>query len=250
MNNYNLSKSKLLSYFQCKKKIWLEIHNKEKATPIDQIQQAIYNQGHYVGEIARNTFRKGVLIDSDYQDVVKGIKITQLEMNRNPPSNFEAFFQYNDVVIRPDILVNNGDGSWDLIEVKSSTMIKPESIIDVAIQNYVIIGAGVKIRKSYLMYLNRECIYPNLNNLFILDDLTDRIKPFVIEMDNSLKNIHKNLNSKKEPNMSIGRHCKKPYNCHFENYCWKNIPEYSVFNIPRMNYKKKEELYKDDIIYI
>ena len=248
ITNYRLSKSKYLSAFQCEKKLWLEIHDREKATPIDEIQQAIFSQGHHVGELARDVYPGGTLIDSDYLDIPKGIEITQDELAKNPPSVFEAFFQFNDVLVRPDIMINNGDGSWDFIEVKSSTTLKPENIRDVAIQAYVISGCGVKIRKSYLMHLSRECTYPDLNNLFELEDLTEQMEPFTQEMDNSLENLRIMLAEKQAPDISIGGHCTKPYNCHFREHCWQDVPEYSVFNIPGMYFDKKEELYENSII--
>ena len=248
ITNYRLSKSKYLSAFQCEKKLWLEIHDREKATPIDEIQQAIFSQGHHVGELARDVYPGGTLIDSDYLDIPKGIEITQDVLAKKPPCVFEAFFQFNYVLVRPDIMINNGDGSWDFIEVKSSTTLKPENIRDVAIQAYVISGCGVKIRKSYLMHLSRECTYPDLNNLFELEDLTEQIKPFTQEMDNSLENLRIMLAEKQAPDISIGGHCTKPYNCHFREHCWQDVPEYSVFNIPGMYFDKKEELYENSII--
>ena len=186
MPNFRLSKSKYLSAFQCEKKLWLEFHDRDKATPISEVQQAIFSQGHFVGELARNEYPGGTLIASDYLDIPKGLEITQNKLAKDPPAIFEAFFQFNDVLVRPDIMVNNGDGTWDFIEVKSSTTLKPENIRDVAIQSYVISGCGIKIRKSYLMHLNRECTYPNLDNLFTLVDLTEKIIPFIHEMETSL----------------------------------------------------------------
>ena len=248
IKQFRLSKSKYLSAFQCEKKLWLEIHDRKKATPVDEIQQAIFSQGHYVGELATKAYPDGVLIDSDYLDIPKGLEITQDELAKQPPAIFEGFFQYNDVLVRPDIMKNNGDGSWDFIEVKSSTTLKPENIRDVAIQEYVISNCGVKIRKSYLMHLNRECAYPDLESLFTLVDLTELVKPFIQEMDNSLKNLRIMLTEKQPPDISIGARCSKPYNCHFREHCWKDVPEYSVFNIPGMYFNKKEELYENGII--
>ena len=57
---YRLSKSKYLSAFQCHKRLWLEFHDPEKATPVSEVQQAIFNQGHYVGEIAREQYPDGI----------------------------------------------------------------------------------------------------------------------------------------------------------------------------------------------
>ena len=92
MIDYNLSKSKFLSAFQCEKKLWLEIHEKEKATPPDEIQQAIFSQGHYVGELARDVYPGGVLIDSDYLDIPKGTEITKDELAKVHPLFLKDFF--------------------------------------------------------------------------------------------------------------------------------------------------------------
>ena len=248
MPNFRLSKSKYLSAFQCEKKLWLEFHDRDKATPISEVQQAIFSQGHFVGELARDEYPGGTLIDSDYLDIPKGLEITQNELAKDPPAIFEAFFQFNDVLVRPDIMVNNGDGTWDFIEVKSSTTLKPENIRDVAIQSYVISGCRIKIRKSYLMHLNRECIYPNLDNLFTLVDLTEKIILFIDKMETSLENLRHMLNGNQAPDIKIGGRCSKPYNCHFREHCWKDVPEYSVFNIPGIYLKQKEKLYNKGIV--
>ena len=69
-------------------------------------------------------------------------------------------------------------------------------------------------------------------------------------MGKSLDNLRDILSKNNAPDISIGSHCTKPYNCSFKDYCWKNIPEYSVFNIPRLYPDKKEDLYKKGIINI
>ena len=250
MKIYRLSKSKFLSAFQCEKKLWLEIHDKDKATPISDVQKSIFDQGHYAGEVAQTYFPDGYLIDSDYLDIPLGIKNTITAINDNPSSIYEGFFQFNDVLVRPDILVNNNNGSWNFIEVKSSTKLKPENIRDVAIQTYVLKGSGIKIKKSFLMHLNRECIFPDLTNLFTLVDLTEGIKPFLDNMSLNLNNLRDMLNNSQYPDIEIGSHCTKPYNCDFRDYCWNNIPEYSIFNIPGMYTNKKEELFNSGVISI
>ena len=83
IKQYRLSKSKYLAAFQCHKRLWLEIHDQDKATPIDKVQEAIFNQGHYVGELAREYYPGGVLIDSDYLNIPKGIEITLNEFKKN-----------------------------------------------------------------------------------------------------------------------------------------------------------------------
>ena len=46
-----------------------------------------------------------------------------------------------------------------------------------------------------------------------------------------------------EPNEPVAEHCQKPYCCAFFDYCTKGIPMPNVFNLYRMNFKKKCELY-------
>lgn len=48
--------------------------------------------------------------------------------------------------------------------------------------------------------------------------------------------------------MDLGEQCFKPYACDFKGYCWKKIPNYSVFNISRLRANKKFELYNHGVI--
>src|SRR5690606_26560879 len=41
------------------------------------------------------------------------------------------------------------------------------------------------------------------------------------------------------PNVSVGEHCFRPYQCDFFGSCWKNtIGETSTFNLPQINKAK------------
>lgn len=53
-----LSKSKLLAYRQCPKRLWLEIHRKELRKD-SAFTQASFSIGHQVGEIARQLYDPG-----------------------------------------------------------------------------------------------------------------------------------------------------------------------------------------------
>ncbi len=50
------------------------------------------------------------------------------------------------------------------------------------------------------------------------------------------------------PDIDIGPHCFDPYDCSFMGYCWKDIPDYSVFNISRLRAEKKFDLYNNGIL--
>ena len=56
------------------------------------------------------------------------------------------------------------------------------------------------------------------------------------------------IRSSETPKKDIGPHCSDPYDCDFKGTCWKHIPEYSIFNISRLNENKKFELYMKGVV--
>ena len=62
-----LSKSKLMSFRQCPKKLWLEVHRPELAET-DPQTEAIFAIGHEVGAIARRLYDDGAGIMIEYDD--------------------------------------------------------------------------------------------------------------------------------------------------------------------------------------
>ena len=69
---------------------------------------------------------------------------------------YEGFMAFDDVVVRPDVLVRTRGNHWRLIEVKSPAQAKPEHRDDLAIQAYVVTGAGLTIEDACLMHVNTE----------------------------------------------------------------------------------------------
>ena len=73
---------------------------------------------------------------------------------------YEASFEWQGCVARADALRRQGDG-WDLIEVKSGKSpeeadVKDEYIDDAAYSAMVAIGAGLPVRRCFLMLIRRE----------------------------------------------------------------------------------------------
>jgi hypothetical protein len=185
----NLSKSKYISGLQCEKRLWLEINDPDKATPMSEAQQRILEQGTEVGILAREQLPGGLLIKFDRSNIKKGTDETRKTISEGTKIIYEATFLFDDTYALTDILERNKDGSWDIIEVKSATSIKDEYIPDLAVQKYVLEGSGLNINKTKLMYLNKECIYPDLSNLFIIEDSTDEVNSIIQQIPADLKNF-------------------------------------------------------------
>ncbi len=238
--------------YQCLKNIYQIIHNPELASPITEEQQAIFDQGNKIGEKARKSFPGGVLVDNKPWDFFGSLKKTR-DLIKNEKIIYEAAFEYNGCYARADIIVfSNETKSWSIYEVKSSTKVKPEQLDDVGLQTWIIANSGLPIEATYILHLNPDCHFPNLDNLFIKENVTDSLKNIHSNIDSKLKKIFRVINSEKTPDIDIGPHCFSPWECGFRNSCWreKNIPKISIFDLPRIDDDKKWEFYKNDIIHL
>ena len=148
---------------------------------------------------------------------------------------FEPSFVVDNLYARADILVPVKD-KWDIIEVKSSTSVKPEHIHDVSFQKYVYEKAGLKIRNCYLMHLNNEYVRKgdiDVKKLFVKEDITadvEGVSEGIIERISEMFDIINDVNC---PDIPIHEGCFKPYNCPVEEECWGFLPENSVFELYR-----------------
>ena len=246
MKAFRLSKSKYLSGLQCHKRLWLEIHKPELAPPPTPGQQRIFDQGTTVGELATEEFPDGVLIEADYLNIPEATKQTEEALANSADVIFEGCFTHDNVLVRPDIILRNDLGSWNMIEVKSSTSVKKENIHDVAVQTWVLRGYGLEVERVFLKHINRECVYPDLSNLFKTEDITEPVEAVLPTIPEKLSEYISILENNSEPDVLIGQHCFNPYDCSFVDHCWKEVPEHSIFNVPGLRWPIKERLIQEN----
>ena len=151
-----LSKSKYLEGLQCPKLLWYEYNRKKDLPAIDAATQAIFDEGHRVGAYAQKLFPDGIRIERDFDPRRQSQKSLEALKLRKPL--FEAGFVFGRAYALADILVPAENDSWDLIEVKSSTQVKPEHYADAAFQKYTYEGAGVKVHKCFIMHIDNTYI--------------------------------------------------------------------------------------------
>lgn len=246
----NLSKSKYLSGLQCEKRLWLEINDPDKASETPEYQQRLFDQGKEVGIMARSYFGEGYLINTDRSKIYNWAEETHDAIARGESIIFEGTFFYDNTFVMADIIKKNEDESWDIIEVKSATGIKDEYIPDLAVQRYVLEGSGLKLNKTCIMYINGECVYPDLSNFFVIKDVSDRVENIIHEVSRNINTFNDLILLENEPEILIGPHCNKPYACPFMEYCWQNVGDRTVFDIPKLGDNKKYELRERGIILL
>ena len=228
--NY-LTKSKYLSGRQCHKRLWYEKNHLGRASILSKGQHLRFNRGEAVGEHARTLFPQGVHISTGTPAI--SAEQTRIAIRNGASCIFEASFIFEDTWVRCDILQKDRD-AWDLIEVKMSTSVKEKHLPDLAIQKYALTACGIPISKTQLMYVNNECVYPDLSDLFIIVDVTDRVDSLMESVPNDIEAFTAILDADNEPDVPIGERCDKPYPCRFKAHCWEVVPEKSILRIKLM----------------
>ena len=250
MKKHLLSKSSYLKGKQCDKHLYLYVHNPALKDPLTPMQEAIFKRGTNIGLLAQKLFPGGVDVKpNSFSNYGKSLGQTESMINIKMDVIYEAAFRYDEVIVFSDIVVNDGD-KWKFYEVKSSTSISDTNINDAAIQYYVASNCGVHISDFSIIYINNEYVRQGklyINELFTTESVMDLV---VSEQRNisvevaRLKNV---LRQSKAPEVKIGEQCTNPYKCAFYGYCWKHVPEDSVFQISNMDLSKKFELYNSGI---
>jgi hypothetical protein len=247
--NIRISKSKYLNGLQCKKLLWY-VYNEPKAIPEpDEATQAIFEQGHLVGDYAKKLFPKGVEVDHT-GTFEEGLRSTKELITRRVPI-FEAALVYKLCYARADILEPVNDDKWDLIEVKSSTELKDVNYNDIGFQYYLYSRAGLKINKCYLMcidntYIRKGEIEPD--KLLKKIDVTEEIKStYSKTIEDNITEMAKAIAAKTYIEPGIGAHCTKPYDCPLIEKCWSFLPDRNVFLLYSNN-KLPAALIKDGIL--
>lgn len=239
----SLSKSQYVRGLQCHKGLWLYRNRKDLLSEVAAAQQMIFDQGQSVGVLAHQRFPGGVLITEDHTQAAEAIASTQAAVKAGARTLYEAGVIHADVLVRADIIVRTKDNkAWDLIEVKSSTAVKEVYLNDVAVQRYVLEGAGFRIRKTFLMHINNEYVRKGAidpRGLFTLADITQEALALQKIVPTQLKAMKVMLAKSAAPVMAIGAQCFDPYACDFEDHCWAKVPDYSVFDLGGARFEKK-----------
>ncbi len=247
-----LTKSKLLSWLQCPRRLYLEIYHPELIIESESAK-ATMAAGNLVGEKACQFFPEGVLIDWPRGATGRDQAVRQTAQElaaKSPRPIFEATFVHERTIVRADLLLPE-KRHWHLVEVKSSTGLKDYHLSDAAIQRHVLAASGVKLGSVSLVTINKNFVYPGkgcyqeikkngeINSLFQSQDVT-RETAALAKKDAPawIAGARKTL-AGKLPGTIAG--CDKPYPCPFIDHCYPQTTDFPVNWLPGIG-KKVEQL--------
>jgi hypothetical protein len=240
-----LSKSRYTAGLQCHKRLYLLVHQPELAAPPDEAAQARFDQGIELGRFARKAFQKGVLVEAEHTELDKAVTQTA-RLVADGKDIFEATFDYQNVLVRVDVLQHIGRGKrWRLIEVKSSATMKDHYLPDVVIQRFVLEGVGLKVVPC-LMLLNREYVYDgqsyDLSKLFRIAEVRTETDALIKAVPAEIRAQLRMLSRDTAPEVEPGPQCEKPFLCEFFETCNKPVSADHVSCLPRLSESKLARL--------
>ncbi len=141
-------------------------------------------------------------------------------------------------------------GGWELLEAKSSKKLKPEHIPDIAIQSFIVRKCmkqlGTNLTAVKLIHINGDFTLKEEDNYEGLINDENNITRKVIEEEEKIPKYIKdfilftNRNSPC-PEKEMGNHCKKPYDCDYQNKCKSLLAKSDITPFTILPYIGKDE---------
>lgn len=237
-----VTKNTFLNTIVCPRLGWL-IH-KGKLPVEDSADVALRKmEGIEIHRRAQGLFPAGKIISGPMQ---QALSETGAVIKSNPIL-FEAAFSADGFGARADILRKTQNG-YQLTEVKSGKEIKQDYIDDAAYTAMVLTRSGLKIDTISLMVLS-DAYRKGMGNkeLFVEEDVKDKVNTRAAEFSSIADHICKTLNSSKAPESKLVLDCKK---CPVFQSCTGKGIDHHVLEIPRISEKLLTELSELGIVRI
>ncbi len=243
-----LSKSKYLNGLQCPRYLWPHFNDKNKIPQPDASTQHVFDEGHRIGELAKQLFPNG--IDLSNEDFTGNLNKTRESLSLKR-ALFEPGFYVDGYFSRLDIINPVDDGTWDIYEVKGSASVKDINIHDVSFQRHCARLAGLDIRQCFIVHINNQYVKNgdiDVRQLFTVEDITERVAEVAGGVEDRSEEMWDIIASPMCPGIGIGLHCSDPYACPV-TWCWDSLPENNIFNLHRGG-KKCFDMFNRGVFFV
>jgi predicted RecB family nuclease len=173
----------------------------------------------------------------------QSIEVGVLARTYVPGARYETSFATDEANVVVDLLEGEGPA---LVEVKATNSLKKEHIPDVAVQVHVLRQAGLAVPRAEVMHLNPRCRFPTLDDLFVREDVTEKVELFLPVVPGEIRAQLATL-AGPLPDVPIGEHCTRPHRCPFLKRCWPVLPEHHVSTLYTIQRRKVEEYHAHGI---
>ncbi|HET6494917.1 MAG TPA: DUF2779 domain-containing protein, partial [Thermoleophilia bacterium] len=219
MRSFRLSKSRITAGLQCGRRLWLSVHRPDLQIYGADAQRR-FASGDGIGLIARRLYGPGTLIDGG-RNLGQSLRDTSTALAcAGDITLFEAAFRHGGVLVRTDVLQRRA-GAWRMVEVKSATRVKEHHLQDVAIQAWVVEGAGVPLDMLSVAVVDTAFVYPgggDYRGLLREIPVAGEARPLMARTPGWVQSLNLLL-AGPLPAIGRGAQCRHPFDCPFDAFC-------------------------------
>jgi hypothetical protein len=162
------------------------------------------------------------------------------------PAIFEAALAHGGVRVRADVLERLDGGALGLREVKATAGVKETHLDDVAVQRWVVEGAGPRVASVEVIHLDTTYVRGeggiDWPRLFARADVTAACATRLAAVPERVAEMHAVLACGEAPAVEPSSHCWRPHGCEFWGHCTRDKPEDWIHHLPRLRGARAEDL--------
>jgi hypothetical protein len=219
-----ITKSDFLLYCVAPRHLWAKLNGRITQPP-SEMDRLIGEQGYQVEALAHDYLE--LLVATEYPEDRLSWQATFTD------GAFEA--RVDALLYKPD------EDAFNLYEIKSATCVDKTDLLDVTFQA-AILKHHMRVTHYYLLHLNKEYVRNgelDLIGLFIREDVSDKIEELLPAVEQKRLEAWA---SAREIDPGGLTQCLTPRQCPCPEVCFPFLPEFSIFDIPLLNPKKKRQL--------
>lgn len=222
---FGLSKTKITSFEQCPKRLWLSVHRPDLGVRSEGVE-VFLRTGHEVGDLACRALPDGITVLAE-PNLAAALATTRelLDSGADRPI-FEATLAHDGVLVRIDILEPDGAAGWRMVEVKTAASVKDYHLADIATQLWVARNAGLPITSAAIRHINMSFVLNkdgNYDGLFRDTEVLIEVEALIAGRGTVVEAARSTL-AGTEPDIDPGPHCNQPFSCEFADYCHFSLP--------------------------
>ena len=233
-----LTKTQFRKYLECPREFWLAVHHPEAVDSVISTDVAFrIRQGYEVERIVKEYLGEFGEFDCEFQ---RSVETDRLKA-------------------RFDVFVEDYQGEAQIYEVKSSKFINPAEgkrkkdrltrLYDIGFQVFAAREAGLEIGKAFLITLNGEYRLRgalDAEEFLVIEDVTNEVKALQPKIEELIEGAFELLESEPEP--GFDDLCSKKLGCEYFKFSMPDLPNPTIFNIPRLHKKKASLLLGMDVL--
>lgn len=223
-----ISKSDFTLYLESPMHLWAKKHGQLEEAEPNRYQKYLIDQGDKIENLANSYLQQYFTLPSGNVEII-----------------FQTIFTYQSFTTRIDAAIFHlKEDVWDLYEIKSGTSVKKEYLYDLGF-SYLVCQSNLLIRDSYLIHLNKDYEMVEgleISKLFVINKTTPDIQNHLDEIRGMMESASR-IALLQIPTEIEG--CLNPKTCPCPHLCHPNLPEYSIYTIPRLG-KKKIQILKNE----